>query len=115
MRLGERCRGEFCCIRRREVTSPARSLQPPDDCHALPRNFRYRTGTRTNRPKSPKAPRTEGEATSLRKLIEPNSRPAFAKTKVPGMIPRAVAATYVPSLIRVRPDRRLTKKNGKSG
>ncbi len=55
-------------------------------------NFRYTIGTKAKRPKSVKASRTRGEAISAKELIVPSCRPAYAYTKLPGMMPSEVAA-----------------------
>ncbi len=54
-------------------------------------NFRYAIGTKAKRPKSVKASRTRGDAMSAKELIMPSCRPAYANTKLPGMIPSDVA------------------------
>ena len=41
--------------------------------------------------------------------------PRIAYTNEPGMIPRVVAPMYVPALTQVRPETRLTTKNGNNG
>ena len=61
------------------------------------------------------ARRSRGETSSDRALMVPSWRPAKVYTTLPGIIPTAVATTYVLTFTRVSPERRLTRKKGKKG